>query len=188
MLIFVIGWFVASLIRKIVTGFLKAGGLDAFAVRMGMNIELSRVLGLIVYVLVLIPAAVGALNALSLSAVSGPLSAMLNTLLAALPNIFAAALILVCSYVLGHVVAGIVTNVFVGMGFEKVPSMLGFRSNPTAVGRPASHAVGTLCFITILLFGLVEASHFLGFAALSAIIVGLTVFGSHLLMGLIIFV
>jgi hypothetical protein len=190
-LICVIGFFVAGLIRKIATGLLNAAGLDAFAARMGLPFReshsLSGVIGLVVYVLILIPVIDGALNALSLEALSGPLSSMMNTLLAAIPNIFAATLIVGFSVVIGRLVSSVLSTVLLGLGFDSIPERLGFRARANETGRSASDAVGKVALVAILLFGLMEASHILGFTALSALILGLTVFGSKLLMGLVIF-
>jgi hypothetical protein len=190
-LVFVIGWFVAGLVRKIVTGLLQAVGLDALAVKMGLSLgdryHLSGVIGSVVYVLILIPFIVGALNALSLDAVSGPMSGMMDKIVASIPNIFAAILIVGFSIVLGRLVAGLVTNVLVGLGFDRIPPRLGFKERSTAAGGSASKAVGTLAFVAILLLGSIEASHILGFVALSALFTGLTVLGGRLLMGLVIF-
>lgn len=190
-LVFVIGWFVAGLVRKIVTGLLQAVGLDALAVKMGLSLgdryHLSGVIGSVVYVLILIPFIVGALNALSLDAVSGPMSGMMDKIVASIPNIFAAILIVGVSIVLGRLVAGLITNVLVGLGFDRIPPRLGFKERSIAAGGSASKAVGTLAFVAILLLGSIEASHILGFVALSALFTGLTVLGGRLLMGLVIF-
>ena len=190
-LILVIGWFIAGLIRKIVTGLLNAAGLDAFAARMGLPLKdphtLSGVVGLVVYVMILIPVFVGALNALSLEALTGPLSNMMNTILAAIPNIFAATLIIGFSLVIGRLVSSVLSTLLLGLGFDSIPSRLGFRARANETGRSASNAVGNLALAAILLFGLIEATHVLGFTALTALIVGLTVFGSKLLMGAVIF-
>ncbi len=61
---------------------------------------LSSMLGLVVYVLICIPVVVAALNALQLGAVNQPISNMFNQILAAIPNIFAAVLVLALSYVI----------------------------------------------------------------------------------------
>lgn len=190
-LVFVIGWFVAGLVQKIIAGLLNAVGLDTFAAKMGLGLgdhyHLSGMVGLVVYVLILIPFIVGALNALSLDAVSGPLSGMMNKLLASIPNIFAATLIIGFSFVLGRLIGGLVTNILIRLGFDRIPPRLGFKDRSAASGLSASKAVGTLAFVGILLLGSIEASQLLGFVALSALISGLTVFSSKLLMGLVIF-
>ena len=113
--ILAVGWFVARLVQRIVAGLLAALGVDALADRLGIgralgNQRLSGLLGAIVYVLLLIPVLLAALNALNLDALTLPVSNMLNTLLAALPNLFAAALLLAIAYVGGRLIGGLVAN------------------------------------------------------------------------------
>jgi hypothetical protein len=71
----------------------QADTLDA-----AQRINLSEVIGTIVYVLILIPVAIAALNTLDIPAISDPASAMLTSLLAALPAIFGAFLLLAIAY------------------------------------------------------------------------------------------
>ena len=108
-----VGWFLARIVRKITTNLLSAVGLDRLGEKVGLtgvlgSEKLSGVLGLVLYVLILVPVLIAALNTLGLEAVTGPASNMLNTLLAAVPSIFGAALLLTVSYVIGRVVAGLV--------------------------------------------------------------------------------
>src|SRR5207244_3798706 len=97
--IFLVGWFVARIAQRVVTGLLAAAGVDRFAERIGIakalgSNQLSSLLGTIVYLLILIPVLISALDALGIAAITGPASTMLNTILTALPNIFAAGLML----------------------------------------------------------------------------------------------
>jgi len=87
--------------------------------------SLSWIIGTIVYVLILIPTAIAALNALRIDAISQPAIAMLNQILNALPKIFTAGLILVLAYVLGRFVADLVTNILTGIGFDNIFDWLG---------------------------------------------------------------
>ena len=57
------------------------------------------------YVLILLPVLIAALNALELTAITQPASNMLETILGTLPDMFAAALILAIAYIVGTVVA-----------------------------------------------------------------------------------
>ena len=66
-LIGVIGWFVARIVRQIVTSLLAAAGSDRLSDRVGLA-PLSKLVGLIVYILILIPVIIAALNALALEA------------------------------------------------------------------------------------------------------------------------
>lgn len=99
-LIVVAGWFVARIVQRIVTNLLAAIGTDQLSERVGLaqamgKQKLSSVLGLIVYILILIPVLIAALNALALEAITGPASNMLNSILGALPALFGAGLVLV---------------------------------------------------------------------------------------------
>ncbi|MCB0156303.1 MAG: mechanosensitive ion channel, partial [Anaerolineae bacterium] len=74
-LIFLIGWFVARIIRQIVTSFLAAVGADNLGERVGLSAatggqSLSNVIGTVVYSIVLIVVVISALDALQIAAIS----------------------------------------------------------------------------------------------------------------------
>ncbi len=133
------GWLVAQVVRRIVTNLLAASGTDQLGARFGLSRtaggqSLSWILGTIVYVLILIPTAIAALNALRIDAISAPAIAMLNQILSAIPKIFTAGLILVVAYVLGHFLSELVTNILTGIGFNNIFQWLGLptpRANRT---------------------------------------------------------
>lgn len=124
------GWLVAQVVRRIVTNLLAASGTDQLGARFGLSQapggqSLSWILGTIVYVLILIPTAIAALNALKIDAISAPAIAMLDQILSAIPKIFTAGVILVIAYVLGHFLADLVTNILTSIGFNNVFQWLG---------------------------------------------------------------
>ena len=92
-----VGWFVARILRDLVTNLLSAAGADRLGGRAVLRgtTTLSGLVGLIVYIFVFVPALVAALNALKIEAISAPATEMLGTFMGALPNLFGAALILV---------------------------------------------------------------------------------------------
>ncbi|MEE9220194.1 MAG: mechanosensitive ion channel [candidate division NC10 bacterium] len=97
-LILGVGWFLARIVQRIVTNLLVAVGADGLSDRVGLapvlgTQRLSGVLGLVVYILILIPVLTAALNALALEAITRPASNMLNMILEAIPAIFAAMLL-----------------------------------------------------------------------------------------------
>src|SRR4028118_1471985 len=124
-----VGWLLAMVVRRIVTNLLAAAGADSLGARFGISRtsggqSLSWIVGTIVYVLILIPTAIAALNALDIQAISQPAVAMLNDILSAVPKIFTAALILALAYILGRWVGDLVTNILRGIGFNNVFSWL----------------------------------------------------------------
>ncbi len=185
-LIGVIGWFVARIVRQIVTSLLAAAGSDRLSDRVGLA-PLSKLVGLIVYILILIPVIIAALNALALEAITAPASSMLDLILEAMPAIFAAAVVLTIAYIVGKVVAGLITDLLTGIGFNAILMRLGIGKEPEEGKRTPSEIAGYLSLVAIMLFAVFEASDLLGFEALSNMIAELTVLGGHILLGLIIF-
>lgn len=82
--------------------------------------------------LIFIPILVAALNTLNLDAVTQPISKMLEVFLLALPDIFAAALILIVSNVIGKILAGLLTNILEGFGFNAILAKLGIGGREIA--------------------------------------------------------
>ena len=192
--ILVVGWIVARIIQRITTNLLAAIGTDNLTQRIGLTVvmgqkRLSQVLGLVVYILVLLPVLVAALNALQLEAVTGPASQMLNMVLTALPAIFAAAVVLVIAYVVGRVVAGLCTNLLTGVGFDNLPAKLGLGKGqePVEGQRTPSQFAGTLLLVATVLFAVMQALPILGFDLLAGLISQFMVFTGHVLMGLAVF-
>jgi small-conductance mechanosensitive channel len=87
-IILVIGWFIARMLQKIVTNLLIAMGSEKPSDRVGLSKVLGSqgLAGLIVYILILIPVLIAALQALAIDAVTSPISSMLAQMLAILPK------------------------------------------------------------------------------------------------------
>ena len=201
--ILVLGWFVARIVQRIISGLLAAIGIDRLSERFGFarvlgQQRLSDILGLVVYILILIPVILAALDALQLTALTLPISNMLNRLLAALPNILGAVVILVLSYVVGRVVAGLVTRLLAGVGLDtwlarlgaigrtlEAPGSAAARQYP--VGARASSIVGTLVLVAIMLLATINALQLLGFGQLADLVSQFLVFAGHVVVGLLIF-
>ena len=130
------GWLVAQVVRRIVTNLLVAAGVDRIGAKFGLqgtttSQSLSWILGTIVYVMILLPIAIAALNQLQIKAISDPAIAMLDQILSAIPKIFTASLILVIAYVLGQFVSDLVTNILTSIGFNNVFQWLGLTAKKT---------------------------------------------------------
>jgi hypothetical protein len=173
-------------VRQIVTSLLAAAGSDRLSDRIGIA-SLSKLVGLIVYILILIPVLVAALNALGLDAITQPASSMLNMILEAMPAIFAASMVVVIAYIVGKIVAGFITELLTGIGFNNILARLGIGKEVAEGKRTPSEIAGFLLITAIMLFAVFEASNLLGFEALSNLMAELTVLGGHILLGLVIF-
>jgi len=191
-LILVIGWFVARIVQRIVTNLLAAVGADQLSERVGLapvlgKQRLSGLLGLVVYVLILIPVLIAALNALALEAITRPATNMLNAILTALPAIFAAILVVAIAYVVGRVVAGLITNLLTGAGFNAILARLGLGKEPAEEERTPSEIVGYLVLVAIMLLASIEALRLLGFGSVAGLVTQFTAFAGRVILGLSIF-
>lgn len=193
-LILGVGWIVARIVQRTTTNLLAAVGTDGLTQRVGLSgvmgeKRLSQVLGLVVYILVLLPVLVASLNALQLAAVTEPASEMLTMVLTALPAVFAAAVVLVIAYVVGRVVAGLCTTLLAGAGFNHLPVKLGLakEKEPVEGQRTLAEITGTLLLVATMLFAFMQALPILGFDLLAGLISEFLVFASHVLMGMVIF-
>lgn len=191
-LIVALGWFLARIIQRIVTNLLISVNIDQLSERVGLASalgarRLSGLLGLVVYILILLPVLIGALNALALDAITRPASDMLHLILAAIPAIFAAALVVAIAYVVGRVLASLITNLLTGVGFDTLLSRLGLAVQTEQAQQTPSAIVGWLVMVTLVLFAITEALDLLGFEALRDLVMGFMLFAAHIILGLIIF-
>ena len=124
---------------------------------------------------------------MSFEAVTRPATNMLDTFLAAIPNIFAAAVVLAIAYIVGRLVSGLVTNLLAGIGFDTVPARLGLTSGTPTVGRRTpSEIVGALVLVAVVLFATVEAFRLLNFTALADLLAELIQLSGQVILGLIV--
>jgi hypothetical protein len=191
-LILAVGWFLARIVRGVVTNFLIAVGADALSQRVGLPLfpggqSLSRLVGLVAHVLIFVPVLLAALDALALEAITRPTSNMLNNILATLPDILAAALIVLIAYVVGRLVTTLTANLLSGIGFDAFLLRLGLSRQTSAGQRTPSEVVGYLVFVAIMLVAATEAARQLGFAVLADLITSFLMFSGQVILGLIIF-
>ncbi len=216
------GWLVASIVRRVLVTVFGAIGVDRLADRVGISQalgaqRLSYILATIVFLLILIPVLIAALDALQLDAITAPASAMLNSILLALPNIFAAFLLLAIAYVVGRIIASLVSNVLTALGFNRLMGALGLgraqavvdeaamtaqrRTQTVPVARAASvedvargwaaktpsEIAGYLVLVAVMLFAGVEALRLVGFVALAELGVLFVNLLGQIVLGLIVF-
>jgi hypothetical protein len=213
----VVGWFVAKIVRELATNLLAAAGTEKLATKIGLNRaapgqSLSGLLGTIVYLMILIPTAVAALDALQIPAISGPATAMLQQVLSAIPQVLTAAGILAVAYVVSQFIGELVTNLLNGLGFNNIFRMLGLNTlhqsttaapttpvapTTTAPTRSAiapvvkkqtpSEVAGFVAQIGVMLVAAVAATGVLGIPALTQLVNGLLQISGQVLSGVVVF-
>ncbi len=176
-LIFFIGYVVATLTRRVVTAALNAAHIDKWLNKVGLSAVsqagVANVLGTLVFVLIIIPVAVAALEALNIEAISQPAIVVLTTVLNAIPSVLAAAIVLGIGFAIGRWVATIVERLLPATGFDKAIAALGTFSSyaPEKASKVTpSKIVGQLALWAIIAFSAIEAARLLQFAAIAEIL------------------
>ncbi len=199
LIIGVVGWFLARIVRGLISNLLAAAGANRLGARFGIP-QLAQTVGTVAYILVLIPAVIAALNALEIRAISDPAVAMLEQVLRAVPLVAGSVLILIVFYWLGQFLAGLVTQLLQAAGFDRLAAGLGWplatapeapaaEGNPSALAkrRTPSEIAGLVVWVGVVLFGAVPAVELLQFAALTDIVQGLLLISGRVLIGAVVF-
>lgn len=127
---------------------------------------LATVAANIVYILVIIPIVVVALEVLGIQSISEPIIGVLNTILAAIPNILVAVILLAIGLGIAKFVGDLITNLLNGAGINRLTENMGLtKANKFDLAKIGGQIVSVL----ISLFFFVEALNALNLAVLNAI-------------------
>lgn len=183
-LIGVVGWFLAKIVRDLVSNLLTAAGTDRLGEQIGLRgtMSLSHLIGLVVYILILVPAVVAALQALEIEVITGPATDMLNRMMAAIPDVFAAAIILGIAFAISRLVSHLMSTLLGGLGFDALPGKVGLGQAFAGQTTPSS-LVGKVLAFFVMLFAIVEASSQLGFEQASELVTMFIEFGGQVILG-----
>jgi hypothetical protein len=122
-----VGWLIAKAVRGLVSNLLATTGIDRWSDRHPdtRGLKLSDLGGTLAFVMVIVPALIAALDALKITAISAPLTRMLGIFFDAIPNLLAAAAILILAWFIGRFVASLVERLLSDLGFDRLPARLG---------------------------------------------------------------
>jgi hypothetical protein len=182
--IFFIGLIVAKIVRELVVTFMQTFNLDKWANKAGAeevtgNSAISSTIGTVVYVLIIVPVAIAALQTLQISSISGPAVTLLETILSSIPLIIGAALVLGIAYFIARWVADLLEEILPGLGVDKSVGALGVLPAGTTVSALVSRVV----MVAIMLFAAIAATRLLNFPELTAILDNVLELGGRVVFG-----
>ena len=142
------------------------------------NASISKSVGMLVFLLIMIPVTISALDALKIAAISGPATQMLRTILDAIPNVLGAAILLAIGYFVGKLVKQAVEQILPTMGFDRNLAAMGVnpRINPSA-------AVGTIVMIAVMIFFAIKAAELLRSPLIARMLAAILELGTQVLVG-----
>jgi hypothetical protein len=206
-LIFFVGLVVARIVRRLVETVLIAANVDGILARIGIGTtqgtvraspeavpagtapgatraSIARAAGVLVYALIIIPVAIAALQALEITAISAPATAMLDEILAAIPHVLAAALWIGIAFVAGRFLKTIIEAILPPTGFDDAIRSTGVLP-PSAF---PSRIVANIAMIAVILAAGIEAASQLGGGTVAIFLAQVTELGGKVIFGSLIIV
>ncbi len=170
--------------------------------RQGVSAEqkdtFAKVLANIVYVLILIPILIVALEALNIRSISEPIINVLNQILAAIPNILVAAILLAVGVAIAKFVGDLVANLLRGTGINNLTNNMDVKGTQNLdlakiSGQVVAFLIGLFFFVEALNALNLQILNTIGAAIIAylpniifaIIILGLGVIGGQWLAGII---
>ena len=182
-----IGLIIAKVAGTAVSSVAEAAQVDALASRSGLTSatgssgSISKLLGRVVFVLIIIPVAIAVLEKLNMASISEPLSGMLNGFLSFLPALVAASVLLAITIFIGRFVSNFLQNLLAGLGFDNSISAIMSLDDGEAMKTAPSKAAGYIAFVIILVIGVSAAVDILGNDSLTDAFGTVQQFGGELL-------
>jgi len=206
-LIFFVGLIVARIVKRLVETVLIAANIDGLLARVGIGstegtvrtapeavppgaapastrASLARAAGVLFYALIIIPVAIAALQVLGIAAISGPATAMLNEILAAIPRLLAAALWIGIAFIAARFLKTIIEAILPPTGFDDAVRSTGVLPSTAFPSR----IVANIAMIAIILAAAIEAARQLGGDQIAIFLAQVTALGGKVIFGTLIIV
>lgn len=205
-LFFFAGLILARIVRHVVEAALGALNLERLLGRAGLSIgdapiavdetgnasegtaparsSIARAVGVTVSAIIILFAAIGALQILQITAISDPATAMLQSIALSIQPILAALVILALAFVIARWVKTVLETVLPGLGFDNAVRALGIMPATTVPSR----VVGAIAMTAVLIVGVMEAAHKVGGDYTAALLIQVTELGGKVIFGTVIIV
>ena len=181
------GWIIAKIVAELAGVGLKRVDHQIARKTGNHDIQLSKLGSSFIFAAILLPIAVAALGVLNIPAISGPASDMIKKLMAAIPNIIGAGIILVVAYFVAKFVVHLLSGILEGMGVNKLPAKLGIQGLFTTNFTPTRLVGGAIMFFSMLT-ATTAAVNTLGIGVISDIFAKVLEFGGGILIGSVILI
>ncbi len=181
------GWVLAKIVSDLV-----GIGLEKFDEQLAektgnSELKFSKFGSAFILGVVLLPIVVAALGVLDIPAISVPASDMINKLMAAVPNIVGAGVILLVTYYVTRFVVYILTGLLEGMKIDALPKKIGAQGLFSKSFTPTKLVGNTVMFFSMLT-ATTAAVSMLGIDVISIIFGSLLRFSGGILVGAVILI
>jgi len=191
LLIFAIGWFLAKFIKNIVMNLLHAVGSEKLVKRLHVEklfegTSLAAFVGNVLFVLIMIPITISALEKLELTGITEPAIGMLYQVMEMIPNILIAAAIILIGIWAGKFLGRLVGNFLSRLGFDNITAnmQIGDKNVENNKMTP-SKLVGYVVQVLIVFFLTVQALYIIKLDFLVGIASGITAYLPNVLAAVV---
>ncbi|WP_312460540.1 mechanosensitive ion channel [Proteiniclasticum sp.] len=171
-LLLFLGFVIAKIVQQLTIGFLERVKVDKLKDKMGLTdpnapdepskntLSFADLGGKVLYVIVLIPFIIAALEVLNIDAITDPAVTMLTSITSIIPQILAAGILILIGIFIAKLVGDLVENIIDGFGIsDKVADVM---DEPRATGFDLGRVVGIVVKALIILFFSVQAFDLIG--------------------------
>jgi hypothetical protein len=176
------GWVIAKIVSELVSVALNKVDRQLLDKTGNDSMSISKIGSSFVFAAILLPIVVAALGVLNIPAITVPASDMINKLMAAIPNIIGAAIILLVAYFVAKFVISILSSIFDGMKIDTMPERLGLQGVFSESFTPTKLIAGAILFFSMLTAA-TAAVNTLGIDIISEIFAKVLQFGGGILVG-----
>ncbi|PWQ97133.1 mechanosensitive ion channel [Leucothrix pacifica] len=181
------GWIIAKIVAELTGAALNKVDQNLLAKTGNSELKVAKLGSSFIFAAILLPIIVAALGVLNIPAISRPASEMINKLMAAIPNIIGAGIILVVAYFVAKFVVQMLGGILDGMGVDELPEKLGIQSLFTPTFTPSKLVGGAIMFFSMLT-ATTAAVNTLGIDVISSIFAKVLEFGGGILIGSVILI
>ncbi len=176
------GWVIAKIVSQLAG--VGLGKVDEqLAERTGnKDIKVSKFGSALIFAIILLPIVVSALGVLDIPAISDPASAMIQKLMAAVPNIIGAGIIMLVVFFAAKFVVYILGGLLEGANINALPEKMGMQGLFTATFTPVRFVGGAIMFFSMVAAA-TAAVNILGIDIISDVFARVLEFGGGLLIG-----
>jgi len=179
------GYMIATIVSELM-GF-AGESLDRFAAKMGFvtsDFDLGKLVKQLVFIIIFIPILILAIDKLEFDAIADPLKDMLQTMMAVIPKLIAAGIILAVFYFGGKFVSNILKELLANIGLDNMSAKMGL-SNIIGTTKMSTLAANII-FAFIMFTGVIAAMEQLEFAQMTVLLNDILEMSGRIFFGLII--
>lgn len=163
LIIIAIGWFIAKFVKSLIVNLLQAVGSEKLVTKFKLEkafegTTLASFVGTVVFVIILIPVTISALDKLEINGITDPAINMLNQVFDLIPSIIVATAIIVIAVWGSKLLGNLVNDLLTRLGFNNITTnmKLGDKKIDNQTMTP-SKIVGYIVQVLIIFFSTVQA-------------------------------